>query len=66
MSVSMKVIIFVVLLILPLNIIALLVTNASINTAIEKVAMTEQSLADIYMMNLSTRIKNTSALLSTT
>lgn len=62
-SASMKVILIIIVLVLPLNVIALLEASASIRTTVEQVAMTEQNLADIYMAGLNMRMKNANSLL---
>ncbi|ODR33745.1 sensor histidine kinase [Eisenbergiella tayi] len=62
-SVSTKVIVIIIILVLPLNIIALSEASASINTTLDQVRMTEQNMADIYMANMSMRMKNANSLL---
>lgn len=63
MSISVKVILLVSALILPLSLIALSLTYTSINTTIEQVTASEQSMADVHMENLDTRMRNAALLL---
>lgn len=61
-SASIKVIAIIIILVLPLNIIALSEASASINTTLEQVRMAEQNMADIYMANMNMRMKNANLL----
>lgn len=51
-SISLKVISVIIILVLPLNIIAVSVTNSSVDATIEQARMTEKSMAEVYMSNL--------------
>lgn len=62
-TISIKVLLLIIVMVLPLNIIALLETKVAIETTVDQVIMSEQALADLYMSNLEMRMENSISLL---
>ena len=62
-TISIKVLLLIIVMVLPLNLIALQETRIAIETTVEQVKNSEQALADLYMTNLSMRMDNTVSLL---
>lgn len=62
-SISTKVILFIIALVLPLNLIAIMESNTVIGTLEEKAKISSQNLADTYMSQIGVRMANTQSLL---
>lgn len=62
-SISTKLIVIILLLVIPLNILAHYGVTATTDRLMKQVSLTEQNLVDNYMSELSARMKNTSSLL---
>ncbi len=62
-SISTKVIFIMIVLVLPLNLIAIVANEKVIETMIEQNKTSAQTLADTFMSEVGTRMKNTQALL---
>jgi two-component system sensor histidine kinase YesM len=62
-SISTKVILFIIILVLPLNLIAIMESNKVIDTMVEKSRESTQNLADTYMSEIGVRMANTQSLL---
>lgn len=63
-SLSGKVILLVIILILPLNIIAIEASNQAITHLVKQARLSEQNLADAYMATLKVRMENAQSMLS--
>ena len=63
-SVSTKVILIIIALVLPLNVLAIVYMNNARNTIIEQAEFNSQKLADYKMQELSAKMKNAQSLLS--
>lgn len=61
--ISTKVLLIIIIIILPLNLIALTMVNSFIVNAVDQARLTEQNLADIYMATLKMSMDNASSLL---
>jgi two-component system, sensor histidine kinase YesM len=62
-SISTKVIFIIIVLVLPLNLIAIVANEKVIETMVEQNKTSAQTLADTFMSEIGTRMKNTQALL---
>lgn len=62
-SISTKVILFIIILVLPLNLIAIMETNSVMNTLIEQARFSSQSYSDAFMVQIGSRMANTQSLL---
>lgn len=62
-SVSTKVILLIIVLVLPLNLIAIIAVNSTLNTVVERTILMEQDFANSYMSDISLRMDNTQSLL---
>lgn len=62
-SISIRVIIIFVLLIFPLNFLAIFQADAMISNTVEQVRMAEQNVADVYANMLKTRMENAASML---
>ena len=63
MKITWRVILFISILILPLNLISLSVSRTAIDAAIEQILMVQQGMADVHVENLNMRMKNAHSLL---
>ena len=63
MKLYVKVAVFVLLLLLPLNLVALSVTQEAVDTALEQMTMTDRQFAEISMESLSGRMSNAISLM---
>lgn len=62
-SISTKVILFIIVLVLPLNLIAIMETNSVMNTIIEQARVSSQTNSDRFMAQVGSRMANTQSLL---
>jgi len=62
-STSAKVMLLIIVLVLPLNVIAIIAVNSTLDTVVEQVRLMEQDRANSYMADISTRMDNTLSLL---
>lgn len=62
-SISTKVILLILLLIVPLNVFEIYSVNSTMSRVMEQVSLTEQNIVDNYIKDLGARMDNTSSLL---
>ena len=62
-SVSTKVMLIIIVLVFPLNLIAIIAVNSTLNTVVERTVLMEQDYANSYMSEISLRMDNTQSLL---
>lgn len=63
MKITWRVILFISVLILPLNLICLFVSTKAVDGAVEQILMAQQGIADVQVENLDMRMKNAHSLL---
>jgi Predicted signal transduction protein with a C-terminal ATPase domain len=62
-SISIKVILVIIILVLPLNLIAIMESNTVIDTIVEQARISSQNFADTYMDEIGVKMANTQSLL---
>lgn len=62
-SITMKVVLVIIILVLPLNLLAIMESNKVVDTLYEIVHLTTQNLADTYIADLETKMLNAQSLL---